>query len=224
MKKNWVLVIGIILTLSITNGICRADNSNVKDNSQNGVLMAEIGEQAENVIDKLMSSDFNFKEANAIAEAINTRFIKLFASYNASGDISKLDIAAYAWSQFNKEIIEKDDTQAIALAANQITAAMIELAPHIKLPVEIQRMDYLGREIALLIIDKNQSLLLDLRKKELQSLWMKIKAMPQVVSQKQLISDVDKNIGTIEKSANNGEIQKAAADILEQVDKFENLF
>lgn len=187
-----------------------------------------VTEKAEDVIVLYLKKDWT--GAHGIVEKIaqHQEEVEKEMHRNQLPD-STLDLFSYFLYQLQDLSKERKNPIQAALAANQITALLIELQRFYAqtAPLEIARMDYLGREIVLLAQVQNNYGLLGRRISELAGIWDKfnpaIQAM-KVPKGKEVASQMDQVITTLRKGGTNSQIIKNGKHILDLVDKLEALY
>jgi hypothetical protein len=187
-----------------------------------------VTEQAENVIDLYLKKDWS--GAQGIADGIvqHQGEVEQEIRRNKLPD-STIDLFSYLIYRLQDLTHEKKQPILAGLSANQITALLIDLhsfyAP--KTPLDIARMDYLGREIVLLAQVQNNYGLLGRRISELAGIWDKFK--PTIQSRKapqgeEVASRVSQVITALRREETNSQMVINGKHILDLVDKMEALY
>jgi hypothetical protein len=141
-----------------------------------------VAEKAEDIIDYLQTGDW--AKADTIVDSIaSNRFaIDSLIQLNKMPQ-SSADIFDYLMFRLKAMIQSKADSIQAALAANQVTDLMIDLRINYQeaVPVQVNRLDYLGREIVFLAESANAADLINWRIKQLDHNWQEIR--PDIINQ-----------------------------------------
>jgi hypothetical protein len=140
-----------------------------------------------------------------------------------------VDLFGYLVYRLEDLSSQKQQPIVAALTANQITALLIDLQRFYfqKTPLEIARLDYLGREIVLLAQVPSTYGLLGRRISELAETWDRFK--PAVQGQKapkgkEVAAQVDQVISALKRGTTKEQIIKTGKTILDLVDRLEALY
>jgi hypothetical protein len=187
-----------------------------------------VTEKAEDVIDLYLKKDWTAAYGLVDKIAQHQGEVENEMRRNQLPD-SIIDLFSYLIYRLQDLSKERKNSIQAGLAANQITALLIDLqrfyAPTV--PLEIARMDYLGREIVLLAQVQNNYGLLGRRISELAGLWNKfepaIQAM-KVPKGNEVALQVSQVITALRSGGTNSQIIKNGKNILDLVDKLEALY
>lgn len=184
------------------------------------------GEAAEDLVDYAGAA--NWSKIKLKIDAIDN----LYTSYRAEAIKNKLspqllDFYSQYVEQLNKDLKLKQADQ-IAFAANQITGIGTDFENHFshKIPPEVSRLDYLGRELLLEGKDNN-SIAVDRRLGDIDETWSVLK--PVIISHKgnkqaaefeRLVSKIKSLKGKIESKEYREYVNKYS----DQIDNLEKLF
>ncbi len=140
-----------------------------------------------------------------------------------------VDLFGYLVYRLEDLSSQKQQPIVAALTANQITALLIDLQRFYfqKTPLEIARLDYLGREIVLLAQVPSTYGLLGRRISKLAEIWEGFK--PAIQAQKapkgkEVAVQVDQVIGALKRETIKEQIVKTGKIILDLVDRMEALY
>jgi hypothetical protein len=185
-------------------------------------------EKAEDVIDLFLKKDWT--AAAALVNQISQQQgdIVLEMRHNQL-PVSSEDLLGYlVFELHNLSTARKAPVQA-ALAANQVTALLIDLESHYHqaAPVEIARMDYLGREVVLWSQVPNNYGLIKHRLAELAAAWEKLRPGIQALRAPQgaaVASQVSQVVAALQKGGAAAQMVKDANRLLDLVDRLEALY
>ena len=184
------------------------------------------GEAAEDLVDYVQASNWN-KVKLKINEINN-----LYNSYRSEVIQNKLspqllDFYSMYVEQLNSALNAKNSDQ-IAFAANQITGIGVDFASHFKqkIPTEVSRLDYLGRELLLEAKDNN-SIAVNRRLGDIDETWSVLK--PDIVShngnkQAKVFESLVSKIKSLKSQLNSAEYRKTVNKYSDQIDNLEKLF
>lgn len=197
-----------------------------REKVQEGVFF--VAEKAEDVIDLYLKKDWTGAQGIVDKIAQHQGEVEQEMRRNQLPD-STIDLFSYLMFRLQDLSKERKNPIQAALAANQITALLIELqrfyAP--KAPLEIARMDYLGRGIVLLAQVSSNYGLLDKRISELAGTWDKFKPAIQtkkIPKGEEVASQVTQVITALKSGGTNSQMIKNGKHILNLVDKLEALY
>ena len=188
-------------------------------------VVLSVSEDAEDVVDLFLKNDW------ADAQTLVNNISKNEADIES--EMNRNHMPHSCADEFNyfvfrlKELARKKQQPVMAsLAANQITALLIDLQDHYTyiVPLEISRMDYLGREIILLARMPDNYGLLDKRISQLRQMWDTFKPDVKRRNGDKIAAQVDHVIGDFQKSASQEQMTNAGSRILDLVDRLETLF
>ncbi|MHB1687066.1 MAG: hypothetical protein ACYCVH_06815 [Ignavibacteriaceae bacterium] len=184
------------------------------------------GEAAEDLVDYAQSA--NWSKVKLKIDEIN----KLYNSYRSEVIHNKLslqllDFYSYYVERLNNGLSLKHGDQ-IAFAANQITGIGVDFENHFnhKIPPEVSRLDYLGRELLLEGRDNN-SIAVNRRLGDIDETWAGLKSViiskhgfKQAMEFELLVS----KIKSLKNKLNSDEFKQTVNKYSDQIDKLEKLF
>ncbi|MGO9022466.1 MAG: hypothetical protein ACLQVJ_29365 [Syntrophobacteraceae bacterium] len=184
-----------------------------------------VGEKAEDVIDLFVKKDW--KGAQAVVDTIvqNGSVIDQdFQKRNFPPSMAfEFDFLLFRLQELTHE---KRQPIEAALAANQITVMMNDLEKSYdhSVPLEIGRMDYLGREIILGTQVPNDYGLIPKRISQLEQTWSDLK--PSILDRngKKTADQIDHILSDLKKQPTKPQMVKDGNQILDLVDQLESLF
>ncbi len=184
-----------------------------------------VAEKAEDVIDYYLNG--NWPGAQIIVDSMSSREKGVAAILrNNKLPVSSVDDFHYFMFRLKTLTQQSKDPIQSALVANQITNLLIDLQKHYahSVPLQIARMDYLGREIVLLArINNNYSLLTE-RISEMDRTWKSLREIIFKKGGEKVASQMDQIIETMHKGVSMPQIIKQGNTILDLVDELEALF
>lgn len=184
-----------------------------------------VAEKAENVIDFLLKKEWT--EAQSAIDVIVRNETKVEDEMLDKGlSLSTVNRFRYLISRLRALAKERNEPIRAALNANQITALLIDLQdcyPQTT-PLDISRIDYLGREIVLLSHISNSSDALNKPIIQLQDVWNTLKPTIQKHKGGGIILQMDQVISNLKKESSRSKIKKDGNRILDLVDDMEALF
>jgi hypothetical protein len=139
------------------------------------------------------------------------------------------DLFGYLMYRLQDISREKQQPITAALTANQITALLIDLQRFYfqKTPLEIARLDYLGREVVLLAQVPNTYGLLGRRISELAETWDRFKPDSQALKApkgEEVAAHVDQVVAALKRGTSKDQLVKSGKTILDLVDRLEALY
>ncbi len=184
------------------------------------------GEAAEDLVDYAQSA--NWGKIKLKIDEINN----LYSSYRSDVIHNKLspqllDFYSFYVEQLNKDLTAKQGDR-IAFDANQITGIGVDFENHFshKIPPEVSRLDYLGREI-LLEAKANNSIAVNRRLSDIDEIWTVLKpvvifkhGVKQAAEFERLVSKIKSLKGKL----NSVEFKQTVNKYSDQIDKLEKLF
>lgn len=187
-----------------------------------------VAEKAEDAIDLYQKQDWAdaktivdgiVQREDAVSEALARQHMPASSRYT-------FEYLVFRLQELTKR--RSDPIQA-ALIANQMTALTGDLEaryPH-TVPEQVGRMDYLGREIALLAAVPDSHGLTERRVTELAATWSQLR--PAIVDRSPTTGDeiavqVDHIVNALKKGGTNEQMATHARQILDFVDEIENLY
>jgi hypothetical protein len=187
-----------------------------------------ISEKAEEVIDLYLKKDWTGAEKAVAGIAQHEEKVVQAFRHNQMPS-STADQFSYLIFQVQDLSKEKKNPILAALTANQITALLIDLQRFYAttMPLEIPRMDYLGREIVLLASVPNNFGLLERRIAELLETWDNLKPViqaKQTPKAAEVASQVSQAITTLKSERTSSQFIKNGNHILDLIDKLEELY
>lgn len=201
-------------------------NSNQVKAQQLPKVMYNTGEAAEDLVDFAQSG--NWKEIKIKINTIDNLY-KAYRSEVLSNKLSfqLLDFYSMYVEQLNSALKAKNSDQ-IAFAANQITGIGADFSSHFKqrVPAEIGRLDYLGREI-LLEASNNNLTAINRRLGDIDYTWQNIK--PEILThwgnnQAAVFEKLVSEIKLLKDKPNSSEYKKIVNKYSDQIDNLEKLF
>lgn len=184
-----------------------------------------IAEKAEDVIDYYLKGDWT--GAQTIVDSMGTKEKSVIAILQENQvSTSLIDNFCYFMLRLKTLTQQKREPIQASLVANQVTNLLIDLQEHYahQVPLQVARMDYLGREVVLLAQVKQDFGLLSRRIAELNRVWTSLR--PTILKKKGLTvaSQLDKIVGEMQKNASRPQLVKQGNTILDLVDELEALF
>ncbi len=184
-----------------------------------------VAEKAEDVIDFYIKGDW--PGAQAIVESMSLKEKSVVAILrNNQMPGSSADNFYYFMFRLKALTQQKKDPIQSALVANQITNLLIDLhEPYAhQVPLQVARMDYLGREIVLLARVSNNCGLLNRRIAELDRVWKSLRETILKKGGEKVASQVDQVIKEMQKGVSGQQMVRGGNTILDLVDELEALF
>ncbi len=184
------------------------------------------GEAAEDLVDFAQAG--NWKEIKIKINTIDDLY-KAYRSEVLSNKLSSqlLDFYSMYIEQLNSSLKSKNSKD-IAFAANQITGIGVDFSSHFKqkIPAEIGRLDYLGRELLLEAHDNNLTAI-DRRLGDVDYTWQSIK--PDIlahhgVKQAAVFEKLVSEIKSLKNKPVSSEYNKFVNKYSDHIDKLEKLF
>lgn len=181
--------------------------------------LANAGEFGENVYDYAKANDW--KNANVKLTALRE------AVTNVGRDVKNQSAAIDGLNQkvgnLDHAVIARD-RQAAMREANQVTVdvAQMTTAYKLRVPVEVTRLDYYGRELEIWAQagDANK---LQTTARELRQTWDSLR--PAIASHSAAeVKKFDALVARVESSKNLGDYARVATPVLDEVDNLEKLF
>lgn len=184
-----------------------------------------VSEKAEDLIDFYLKKDWAGAQAAVDSISQNEADVINAIEKNKMG-ASVADVFSYLVFRSKKLSYAKERPIEAALAANQITSQLIDLQRFYAhtTPLEIARMDYLGREIVLLAKVPDDFGLLDRRIVQLEQTWNQVKPVVMKRNGDKVAAEVDRVISAIKQKPSRRQLVKEADRILDLVDALEGLF
>jgi hypothetical protein len=187
-----------------------------------------VAEKAEDVIDLFLKQDWT--AAAALVNNLSQHQEEIIQEMRKNKmPASSEDLWGYLLFELHNLITARRDPIQAALAANQVTALLIDLQRyyHQATPIEIAWMDYLGREVVLLSkVPKSYGLLKN-RMAELAPIWEKLRPGVQARKGPQgpgVAAQVSQTVAALQKGGTNGQVAKDGQRILDLVDQLEALY
>lgn len=184
-----------------------------------------VSEKAEDLIGLYLKNDWAGAQAAVDSISQDEASVIKAVKENKMGD-SAADVFSYLVFRSRELSHAKGNPIEAALVANQMTSQLIDLQGFYAhtTPLEIARMDYLGREIVLLAEVPDDFGLLDRRVAQLEQTWNHVK--PVVIKQNgdKAAAEVDQVISAIKQKPSHQQLVKEANRILDLVDTLEGLF
>ena len=187
-----------------------------------------VSEKAEDIIDLYVKKDWS--GAQRLVTEISQQQEEVEREMRRQ-KLPDATIDLFGYLMYRLQDLSRQKAQPIlaALAANQITAVLIDLQRFYfqKTPLEIARLDYLGREIVLLAQVPNTYGLLGSRISELAETWDRFK--PAIQAQKapkgeEVAAQVDQVIAALKRATAKEHVIKSGKTILDLVDRLEALY
>ena len=184
------------------------------------------GEAAEDLVDYAQSA--NWGKIKLKIDEINNLY-SLYRSEVIHNKLSPqlLDFYSFYVEQLNKDLTAKQGDR-IAFDANQITGIGVDFENHFshKIPPEVSRLDYLGREI-LLEAKANNSIAVNRRLSDIDEIWTVLK--PVVISkhgvkQAAEFESLVSKIKSLKGKLNSVEFRQTVNKYSDQIDRLEKLF
>ena len=184
-----------------------------------------VAEKAEDVIDYFLKG--NWTGAQAIVDGMGFKEKSVVAILQ-DNQVSASSIDGFCYFMFRLKTLTQQKKEPIqaALVANQITNLLIDLHQHYahQVPLQVARMDYLGREVVLLAQLSNDYGLLNRRIAELDRVWKSLRKVILKKGGKKVVSQVDHVINEMQKGVSGQQMIKQGNTILDLVDELEALF
>ncbi len=224
--KERIMKMLILCSILIMASISAAFAQGPQEKLPAGVFF--VSEKAEDIIDLLVKKDWSgaqrlVTEISRHQEEIEQEMRRQKLPESTS------DLFGYLVYRLEDVSGQKQQPILAALTANQITALLIDLQRFYfqKTPLEIARLDYLGREIVLLAQVPNTYGLLGRRIAELAETWDKFKPASQAQKApkgEEVAAQVDQVIAALKRETTKDQIIKSGKTILDLVDKLEALY
>ena len=184
-----------------------------------------VAEKAEDVIDYFLKGDWT--GAQAIVDNMGMKEKSVVAILQ-DNQVSASSVDDFSYFMFRLKALTRQKKEPIqaALVSNQITNILIDLQEHYahRVPLEVARMDYLGREVVLLAQVSNDYGLLNRRIAELDRVWKSLRATILKKGGEKVASQVDHVINKMQKGVSGQQMIKQGNTILDLVDELEALF
>jgi hypothetical protein len=187
-----------------------------------------VSEKAEDVIDLFMKK--NWAGAQGLVTEISQQQEEIEREMHRQNlPESASDLFGYLIYRLVDLSNQKQQPLLAALTANQITALLIDLERfyYQKTPLEIARLDYLGREIVLLAQAANTYGLLSRRIAELAETWEKFKPASEPLKApkgKEVAAQMDQLVAALKRAASKEQVVKSGNFILDLVDRLEAFY
>jgi hypothetical protein len=182
-----------------------------------------VSEKAEDIIDLFLNKDWTGAQRLITEISRQQEEVEREMRRQQLPDAT-VDLFGYLVYRLEDLSSQKQQPVVAALIANQITALLIDLQRFYfqKTPLEIARLDYLGREIVLLAQVPSTYGLLGRRISELAENWDRFK--PDVQGQKapkgkEVAAQVDQVIAALKRGTTKEQIIKTGKTILDLVDR-----
>lgn len=185
-------------------------------------IVFTVGEATENLIDDYLAG--NWVEADAQLDSIlGKQSDVLDAMSDAGVPPATLDLFSYLVYRLGDLTWNRDDPLQAALAANQLTAQLIELDRGVVTDSKLAtaRMDYLGREVLLLSQVDDDRGLLSRRIDELTSTWSSVAPTIVEAGEAELVDRMDDRLDRLRGHSPKATLAQVASDILDLVDELE---
>jgi hypothetical protein len=187
-----------------------------------------VTEKAEDLIDLYLKEDWTGAQRLVDKIAQHQEEVEQAMRRNQLPD-STIDLFGYFIYRLQTLSKEKQQPILAALSANQITALLIDLQRFYiqTTPLDIARVDYMGREIVLLAQVQINFGLLARRISELAGIWDKFKFTIQTLKApkgEEVTSQVSQVIAALKSGETNSQIIKNGKHLLDLVDKLEALY
>lgn len=184
-----------------------------------------VAEKAEDVIDYFLKGDWTAAQAIVDSMSLKEKSVVAILQDNQVS-ASSVDDFGYFMFRLKTLTLQKKEPIQDALVANQITNILIDLQEHYahQTPLQVARMDYLGREVVLLAQVNNDHSLLNRRIAELDRVWKSLRATILKKGGEKVASQVDQVINEMQKGVSGQQMIKQGNTILDLVDELEALF
>ena len=181
--------------------------------------MIEAGEYAENVYDQAKANDWT--RAQARLDQLREAVAKLPAGAKGNPDAPQLSSTIPA---LQKAVGQKDQQTAMK-EANQITLMVANMSAHYKtvFPVEITKLDYLGRELEIWAA-ANDSAKLQQTTQMLRQTWNGIRPSVEAHGGVAEAKKFDELVAEAERAKSSSDYERVAKRLLDEVDNLEKLF
>ncbi|MEJ2637318.1 MAG: hypothetical protein P8184_18780, partial [Calditrichia bacterium] len=184
-----------------------------------------VEEKAEDMIDLYLANEWD--NAQTMLDTIVSNQSKIMTDMQVN-QMPPSTRYAFNYLVYRLQRLSADQSQPIqaGLAANEITSIMIDLAGYYVyvVPLEVSRMDYLGREIVMLAQVKDNYGLLNMRISQMQDNWNTLAAIIRSKKGEKIAEQVDTDINRIRSEKAGPQMINDANDILNLVDEMEALF
>ena len=184
-----------------------------------------VAEKAEDVIDYFLKGDW--AGAQAIVDSMGMKEKSIVAILQDNQvSASSVDDFGYLMFRLKTLTLQKKEPIQAALVANQITNLLIDLHRHYahQVPLQVARMDCLGREVVLLAQVSNDYGLLNRRIAEMDRVWKSLQKTILKKGGEKVATHVDQVINEMQKGVSGQQMIKQGNTILDLVDELEALF
>jgi mannose/fructose/N-acetylgalactosamine-specific phosphotransferase system component IIB len=184
-----------------------------------------VAEKAEDLIDFLLNRQWTKAESAVNSIVPNEKKVEDEILKDRL-PLSTADEFSYLIFRLREMVKERKQPVQAALVANQITNLLIDLerAYPQTIPIDIGRIDYLGREIVLLSQTLHGSDLLNKRVIQLEDVWSRLKPTIEKKKGGKIILQMDQAIASLKRESSPLKIKNNCNRILDLVDNMEALF
>ena len=181
--------------------------------------LIEAGEYAENIYDQAKANDWT--RAQARLDQLREAVAKLPTAAKGNPDAPPLSSTIPA---LQKAVGQKDQQTAMK-EANQITLMVANMSAPYKtvLPVEITKLDYLGRELEIWAA-ANDSAKLQQTTQMLRQTWNGIRPSVEAHGGVAEAKKFDELVAEAERAKSSSDYERVAKRLLDEVDNLEKLF
>jgi hypothetical protein len=179
--------------------------------------LANTGEYSENVYDAAKTGDW--KTADQKVGALRDSASQLTAGSSQERSALRSDITSL------EEAVSQRDARASQLQSNQVTLTVAEMSAGYSnpVPVDVTKLDYLGRDLEIWAASGDQQKL-DQTSAQIQSTWQSVR--PQVVANGGTAEaqNFDATVQQVQQAQSPDQYGSLAKPVLDQVDYLEKVF
>lgn len=178
--------------------------------------LAEAGEFSENIYDMAKINDWKNAEAKLkdLKASVNKLNAEKIGSDKLNTNLATLE-----------KTVAAKDKKATLLESNKFTFDAAELTAKYdtKIPIEVTKLDYYGREIEIWAGEKNEAKLKQTTQ-EIRKTWDAVKSKIEANNGKKEAAVFEKLVKETESAKSISDYAKLATPILDEVDNLENVF
>lgn len=187
-----------------------------KINSAPPQILADAGEFAENIYDFAKAK--NWAKADEKLAGLRKALDELKAKNLAAPQlVETTDVLAAAVKAKNEIEAMREANQATFLVADETAKYSL------KIPVEVTKLDYYGREIEILTMTKDEAKL-KLTAQAIRQTWNQVKPKIEAKNATKETAKFESLVAQTEKAASIADYAKIVAPILDEVDNLEKVF
>ncbi len=182
--------------------------------------VANVGEFAENIFDAAKAKNWSLaqEKLNALTAAVSETRTQMAAKASLE---SKLEPTLSSVSQ----AIGKKNSHAAMRSSNELTYIAASLAEpfHPAVPVDINRLDFYGRELEIWSAENNLGKLQS-TVREMRTTWDRIRPEVAAHGGQTAVDNFESLVGRAEAAKTSLAFKKVATPVLDEVDKLEKIF